>query len=109
MERLGLRAGNHRPISVRQHGSSLTLPSFSVAIPEISKEFSAPWIAATLGTTLYLFGFGLGPLLWAPLSEVYGRKISALAPSFVGMVFIFGTATGKDIQVSMVIQLLYNF
>lgn len=81
-----------------------------MAIPEISREFNVPRIVATLGTTLYLFGFGLGPLLWAPLSEVYGRKISALAPSFVGMVFIFGTATGKDIQVSMVIhELLYNY
>ncbi|KAF2491344.1 MFS general substrate transporter [Lophium mytilinum] len=35
---------------------------------EVSKE------VATLGLSLFVFGFALGPLIWAPLSEVYGRK-----------------------------------
>lgn len=45
-----------------------------------------------------LAGFGLGPLLWAPLSEVYGRKPAVLIPYFLAAVFSFGTATAKDIQ-----------
>lgn len=29
---------------------------------------------ATLGLSLFVLGFALGPLIWAPLSEMYGRK-----------------------------------
>lgn len=29
---------------------------------------------ATLGISLYVLGFGMGPLLFAPLSEMYGRR-----------------------------------
>ena len=28
---------------------------------------------AVLGVSLYVLGFGLGPLLFAPLGELYGR------------------------------------
>lgn len=28
---------------------------------------------AILGLSVYVLGFGLGPLVWAPLSEIYGR------------------------------------
>ena len=35
------------------------------------------------------------PLLWAPVSEVYGRKISMLPPIFVLGLFSIGTATSK--------------
>lgn len=51
--------------------------------------------------TLLLFGFGLGPLIWAPLSEVYGRKPAVLAPYFIAAIFSFGTAAAKDIQTIM--------
>lgn len=29
----------------------------------------------TAGVSLYVLGFALGPLVWAPLSEIYGRQI----------------------------------
>lgn len=79
--------------------TSLTAQSYSVAVPHVSREFNVRSIVSALGMTLFLFGFGLGPLLWAPLSEVYGRKMPALIPSVVGMVFTFSTAASKDIQV----------
>jgi MFS family permease len=47
---------------------------------------------------LLLFGFGVGPLLWAPLSEVYGRRPAVLAPYFIAAIFSLGTATAKDTQ-----------
>ncbi|TGO55610.1 hypothetical protein BCON_0089g00050 [Botryotinia convoluta] len=38
------------------------------------------------------------PLLWAPLSEIYGRKAAVLTPVFISACFSFGSATAKDIQ-----------
>ncbi|PNP39175.1 hypothetical protein TGAMA5MH_08852 [Trichoderma gamsii] len=46
--------------------------------------------------------FGVGPLIWAPVSELYGRKVSILPPFFIAACFVFGTATAKDLQTVMI-------
>lgn len=57
-----------------------------------------PLLSRKPPSPLTLPRFSLGPLLWAPLSEVYGRKPVVLIPFFISAVFAFGTATAKDIQ-----------
>lgn len=52
---------------------------YSAGTREISQEFDVSYEVATAGTSLLIFGFALGPMLWAPLCEVYGRKWPALA------------------------------
>lgn len=47
---------------------------YSAALEQVSKEFQISTEVAASGVSLIVFGFGLGPLIWAPLSEVYGRK-----------------------------------
>jgi multidrug resistance protein len=64
---------------------------------------------STLGTSLLLFGLGVGPLLWAPLSEVYGRKPAVLAPYFVAAILSFGTAIAKDLQTIMITRFFAGF
>jgi MFS family permease len=51
--------------------------AFSPGTQQVAQHFGVSNRVATLGTSLFLFGFGLGPLLWAPLSEVFGRKVNA--------------------------------
>ncbi|TAQ88771.1 hypothetical protein B7494_g2937 [Chlorociboria aeruginascens] len=53
--------------------------------------------------------FGVGPLLWAPLSEVYGRRIAVFAPYFIAAIFCFATATAKDIQTIMITRFFIGF
>lgn len=79
---------------------SATLSSsiFSASTVPIAREFNVSTEVSTLGTSLFLIGFGAGPLLFAPLSEVYGRKPAVLIPTFVGAIFAFGVGAGKDIQ-----------
>ena len=48
---------------------------------------------ATLSLSLYILGFAFGPLLWAPISEVWGRKWSMLPAMFCLGLFSIGTAT----------------
>lgn len=83
-------------------GATFASSVYSAGTVQIAKEFHVGTTVATLGTSLLLFGFGIGPLLWAPLSEVYGRKPAVLAPYFVAAIFAFGTATAKDIQTVMI-------
>ena len=39
----------------------------------MSKELHMSQVLAILGVSLYVLGFGLGPLVFAPLGELYGR------------------------------------
>jgi DHA1 family multidrug resistance protein-like MFS transporter len=54
----------------------ITLASaiFAAAIQPVATEFNVNTEASAAATSLLVFGFGLGPLIWAPLSELYGRK-----------------------------------
>jgi hypothetical protein len=42
--------------------------AYSGGIAEILQEFRVVQIIATLGISLFVLGFAIGPLLWAPLS-----------------------------------------
>lgn len=81
--------------------SSWASSSFAPGTQKVALEFGVGTQTATLGTSLFLYGFGVGPLLWAPLSEVFGRKIAVLPPVFVGACFSFGAAAAKDLQTIM--------
>lgn len=43
-------------------------------IQDIMMEFNASQELVTLGISLFVVGFALGPLIFAPLSELYGRQ-----------------------------------
>jgi MFS family permease len=48
-------------------------------------------------------------MLWAPLSEVYGRKIAVLPPYFLSAIFAFATATAKDVQTIFITRFFAGF
>ncbi|KZT30282.1 MFS general substrate transporter [Neolentinus lepideus HHB14362 ss-1] len=48
--------------------------AYSGAISEIEGKFHYKEVVITLGISLFVLGFALGPLLWAPLSEEFGRS-----------------------------------
>lgn len=49
--------------------------AYSGATRQIIEEFQISQEVATLGISLFVLGFAVGPLLWAPLSELYGRQV----------------------------------
>ncbi|KAF1961769.1 MFS general substrate transporter [Byssothecium circinans] len=83
--------------------------AYSAGTRQIAEEFNVGTQTSTLGTTLFLFGFGIGPLLWAPLSEVYGRRLAVLVPLFVAVCFSFGSAAAKDFQTLMLTRFFGAF
>ncbi|KAL4918508.1 hypothetical protein BDW62DRAFT_200882 [Aspergillus aurantiobrunneus] len=52
---------------------ALVSSAYSGGLPEILQEFDIGSEVGTLGLSLFVVGFAVGPLLWAPLSEMYGR------------------------------------
>lgn len=51
-------------------GATWATSVYSPAIDQIDEQFGVGEEVGTLGITFLLLGFGFGPLLWAPLSEV---------------------------------------
>ena len=44
---------------------------YTAAIEDIANHYGCSRLVSTLGITTFLLGFGSGPLLFAPLSEVW--------------------------------------
>ncbi|PYI11074.1 MFS general substrate transporter [Aspergillus sclerotiicarbonarius CBS 121057] len=63
-------------------GSSI----FTAGIQSVMEQFHISEVAATLGLTLFVAGYGLGPLLWSPMSEVpqIGRN-----PIYIATLIVF--------------------
>ena len=75
--------------------------SFGSSIPSPAEPIIAEYLNVTIETTvllvaLFVLGYAFGPMLWAPISEVYGRKVSMLPALFVLGLFSIGTAVSKN-------------
>ncbi|AEO61428.1 hypothetical protein MYCTH_2311571 [Thermothelomyces thermophilus ATCC 42464] len=55
-------------------------------------EFGSGPEVAALGVSLFVLGFAIGPALWAPLSELYVRKILFVITHGVVVAFVAATA-----------------
>lgn len=51
---------------------------YTAALVEVSHEFGISLEVSTLGISLFVVGFAVGPMVFSPLSEVYGRKFVVL-------------------------------
>lgn len=69
---------------------------YSPAVSAIAEEFNVGSEVSILGISLLLLGFGIGPLIWAPLSELYGRKLAVLTPFFIATAFTFGAGAAAN-------------
>ncbi|CCK71010.1 Flr1p KNAG_0F03480 [Huiozyma naganishii CBS 8797] len=76
-------------------GSSIYTPGQE----EIQKDFHVGHVTATLNLSMYVLGYGLGPIIFSPLSEVakFGRQQIYIYTFFLFMVFQVGCATVKNI------------
>ncbi|KAJ5901887.1 hypothetical protein N7495_002415 [Penicillium taxi] len=71
---------------------ALVSSAFTGGIQEIEEQFSIGDELATLGVSLFVLGFAIGPLLWAPLSELFGRQVLFITTYFALAAFCAGGA-----------------
>jgi DHA1 family multidrug resistance protein-like MFS transporter len=86
-------------------GSSI----FSAATGAIVQQFHVGSVVATLGTSFYVLGFATGPILWAPFSELKGRRLPLVIASFGFSIFNIAVATGKDLQTVLICRFFSGF
>lgn len=86
-------------------GSSM----FSSGTQQIVEIYHVIPVVAILGLTLYVLGFAASPVVYAPLSELYGRRGILIIASFGFTLFQFAVATAKDLQTIMICRFFGGF
>lgn len=79
-------------------GSSI----FSAATIVVARQYHVGNVVATLGTSLYVLGFATGPVIWAPLSELYGRRMILILSCLGFTLFQFAIATAENLQTILI-------
>lgn len=79
---------------------------FSTATLVTAKEFNVSTEVMILGTSLVVFGFALGPLCWAPLSELYGRRIPLFSGYAIFAIFQIPVAVATNLETILVCRFL---
>lgn len=74
-------------------GSSVIVLSFE----EVAADLNISLDVTHLTVTLFVMGFGIGPLAWAPLSELYGRQPIYVLSCFLYFIFTF-VSSGEYIR-----------
>jgi DHA1 family multidrug resistance protein-like MFS transporter len=75
---------------------------FSTSAGKISQVFGVSVEVALLSSSLYIAGYAFGPLIWAPFSELKGRRLPILISMFGFSIFNTLVATAKDLQTVMI-------
>ncbi|XDG00462.1 hypothetical protein ABKA04_000077 [Annulohypoxylon sp. FPYF3050] len=78
--------------------------AYTGGISEVIKDFKISEEVAILGVSLFVIGFAIGPLIWAPLSEMYGRQILFFF-TYMGLTaFNAGAAGSPNIQTLIILR-----
>ncbi len=78
--------------------------AYTGGIEQIISEFGASQEIVTLGVALFVLGFAIGPLFWAPLSELYGRQILFFITYGLFTVFNAGAAGSQNVTTLVVLR-----
>lgn len=81
----------------------------SVITPDIAgveEDLGASSTVALLSISFFVFGFGIGPMVFAPLSEILGRKIIYATTLGAAVIFIIPCAVAKNIETLLVCRFI---
>ncbi len=86
-------------------GSSI----FSAATAAVGVEFGVSSEVSLLGVSFYVLGFATGPTLWAPFSELKGRRLPLVIAMFGFSIFNISNAVAKDLQTVLITRFFAGF
>ncbi|KAE8307128.1 major facilitator superfamily domain-containing protein [Aspergillus transmontanensis] len=88
---------------------SLSSTLYTSGIPGLQEDFHVSKIVALLGVTTYLFGMGLGSIIFAPLSELVGRRPVYIASMTIFLLLLLPSALAQDIESILVSRFFGGF
>ncbi|KAH7041326.1 major facilitator superfamily transporter [Microdochium trichocladiopsis] len=78
--------------------------AYSGAFTSLVMEFHASTTVIILGVSLFVLGFALGPLIWAPMSEIYGRQWLFIGTMGALTAFNAGAAGATNIHTLIILR-----
>ena len=91
-------------VSITTLAIAFASTAYSGSIPQVIERFHVSDEVATLGVSLFVLGFAIGPLLWAPLSEIYGRQILFMMTYAALTAFNAGAVGAQNIQTLLILR-----
>jgi len=84
---------------------------YTAGTEDIVKEFGVSQVKATLGLTLFVAGYGIGPMIWAPMSEIpqIGRNPIYIGTLAVFVIFQVPTALAVNFAMLLCFRFLTGF
>ncbi|KAH7112967.1 fluconazole resistance protein [Dactylonectria estremocensis] len=80
---------------------------FAPTASQLMEEFDfSSTLLSSLAVSIYVAGFAIGPLIWAPLSEAYGRLTIYAISSVLFVAFIVGSAFATELGMFLAFRLL---
>ncbi|CAF3457713.1 unnamed protein product, partial [Fusarium graminearum] len=79
--------------------------AYTGTIMQLMIHFQASQTLVTAGVSLYVLGFAVGPLLWAPLCEIWGRQVIFVIS--YGMYVVFSAACTADHGIATLLVLRF--
>lgn len=93
-------------VSLAALAAALVSSAYSACLVEIIEYFHFSREVSYVGISLYVLGFALGPLVWAPLSEIYGRRWIYVASMASFTAFTAGTAGATNTESLLILRFL---
>ena len=98
------------PLSIIVIMMSATMGYYSgvhaASIPAVAEYYHSSQLASTSAVSFFLLGFAIGPLLFAPLSEMFGRLPIIRVTLFLFVLSNIGCALAPNIQTLLAFRFL---
>ena len=82
---------------------------FSAGSQAVGEEYHVGREVVTLGTSLFVLGYAVGPSVFAPISELYGRRLPVIFAAFGFAIFNTAVAVAKDYQTLVISRFFSGF
>ncbi|TYJ55740.1 hypothetical protein B9479_003516 [Cryptococcus floricola] len=87
----------------------LCVSGYSTGVKQMEEEFGFSAEVGTVGLSLYVLGFALGPMCLAPLSEFFGRRPVYLVSWTIFTLFQLPLALAKNVATILVCRFIQGF
>lgn len=84
--------------------AALISSTYAGCITQVMDDLHVSEEVATLGIALYVLGFAVGPILWAPLGEICGRQIILFVTYGAFSAFNAASAAAQNIQTLIIVR-----
>ncbi len=85
-------------------GTTLYSSSYTASTPGLVEEFGASTTTVTLGLTTYLLGLAAGTLVFAPMSELYGRRMVYIVGLTCWAILIIPAGVAKSLTTIIIVR-----